>query len=91
MFAIPRVTEPPLRNGRAESTHIWLAGVLHEWRKGGCLARMVRELDGIEQLTVCTYPTRFPDMWRWLTHRGWVQERELADGKVLLSRCCEQS
>ena len=86
VFVTHRVNDPPLRSGATDSVHIWLAGVLPEWRKGGCLGRMVRELDCVEELTVCTFPSRYPDMWRWLNGRGWVQERELADGKIMLSR-----
>ena len=86
VFVIPRTTVPALSCGASESTHIWLAGVLPEYRKAGCLARMVKELDDVEILTVCTVPTRFPSMWKWLTSRGWTQERELGDGKILLSR-----
>ena len=86
LFMIPRITNPPLRNGVIESTHIWLAGVLPEWRRGGCLATMVAALDDIDPLTVCTYPSRFPNMWAWLNRRGWVQERELGEGKVMFSR-----
>ncbi len=86
VFIIPRTNSPPLRNGASDSLHIWLAGVLPDCRKGGCLTRLVQELGGAEILTVCTYPTRFPNMWRWLVGRGWVQEREFDDGKILLSR-----
>ena len=86
IFVIPRTTEPPLKNGGTDSVHIWLAGVLPEWRKSGCLTQMIQELRDVDQLTVCTYPSRFPNMWKWLNSRGWVQEREFEDGKVLLSR-----
>ncbi len=86
IFVIPRTTQPPLKNGATDSVHIWLAGVLPEWRKAGCLTRMIQELAGVGQLTVCTYPARFPNMWKWLNGRGWVQERDFEDGKVLLSR-----
>ncbi|KAM5541423.1 hypothetical protein V8D89_004977 [Ganoderma adspersum] len=85
IFVIPRTTEPPLNNGATDSAHIWLAGVLPEWRRAGCLTRMIEELDGVGQLTICTYPSRFPNMWRWLNSRGWAQERKFEDGKVLLS------
>ena len=86
IFVIPRTSEPPLLNGVTQSVHIWLAGVLPEWRKAGCLTKMVQELGTADQLTICTYPSRFPSMWKWLNSRGWVQEREFEDGKVLLSR-----
>ena len=86
VFVIPRTTTPPLKNGATESLHIWLAGVLPECRAGGCFTRLMSELGDADQLTVCTFPSRFPQMWRWLTSRGWVQERELGDGKVLLSK-----
>ncbi|RPD57207.1 hypothetical protein L226DRAFT_536633 [Lentinus tigrinus ALCF2SS1-7] len=86
LFLIPRSTTPPLKNGASNSLHVWLAGVLPECRTGGCFTRLMNELNDVDQLTVCTFPTRFPDMWRWLTSRGWVQERELDEGKVLLSR-----
>ncbi|KAH9939091.1 uncharacterized protein BXZ73DRAFT_44055 [Epithele typhae] len=86
LFVIPRATEPPLNNGVVHSAHVWIAGVRPEWRRGGCLATMVDALDRFEHLTLCTFPARFPDMWAWLNRRGWVQERELGDGKILLSR-----
>ncbi|KAI1791919.1 hypothetical protein LXA43DRAFT_1009855 [Ganoderma leucocontextum] len=86
IFLIPRTTQPRLKNGAIDSVHIWLAALLPEWRKAGCLTRMIQELDGVDQLTICTYPSRFPNMWRWLNSRGWVQEREFEDGKVLLTR-----
>ena len=85
IFVIPRTSEPALRDGANDSAHVWLAGVLPEWRKAGCLTRMIQELDGLGQLTICTYSSRFPNMWRWLNSRGWTQEREFDDGKVLLS------
>ena len=75
-----------LRGIAHASTHIWIAGVLPAYRKAGCLSRMVAALDDVEHLTVCTYPARFPDMWAWLNRRGWVQERKLDGGRVLLSR-----
>ncbi|KAI0640720.1 hypothetical protein C8Q79DRAFT_1113905 [Trametes meyenii] len=82
LFIIPRLHNLPLRNGATDSVHIWLAGVLPEWRAAGCLARMVREFDDIHMLTVCTFPARFPAMWNWLTRRGWTQEQEFPDGKL---------
>ena len=85
-FLIPRITRPPLKNGVSEFTHIWIAGTHPDWRKAGCLATLIRALDTVQHLTVCTFPARFPDMWAWLNRRGWVQERELEEGKFLLSR-----
>ncbi|KAI0676117.1 hypothetical protein C8Q78DRAFT_369688 [Trametes maxima] len=86
LFVVPRQHDPPLWSGATDGIHIWLAGVLPEWRAAGCLARMVRELDDVDTLTVCTFPSRFPAMWNWLTRRGWLQEHEFSDGKVLFSR-----
>ena len=86
VFVIPRTTTPPLKNGASDSLHIWLAGVLPECRSGGCFTRLVDQLGNADQLTICTFPSRFPNMWRWLTSRGWVQERELDEGKILFSR-----
>nr|VWP01810.1 Multicopper oxidase [Ganoderma boninense] len=86
IFVIPRIADPPLKSGATDSVHVWLAGVLPEWRKAGCLTRMIQELESIDQLTICTYPSRFPNMWRWLSSRDWTQERDFEDGKVLFSR-----
>jgi hypothetical protein len=87
LFAHPRTHLPPLQDGTIESMHIWLAGVLPEWRKSGCLQRMTREVVTDPELTytVCTTPSIFPDMWPWLLKRGWRQERDLGEGKVMLS------
>ncbi|OCH89778.1 hypothetical protein OBBRIDRAFT_648827 [Obba rivulosa] len=86
MFAYPRSHSIPLSGGEHESLHIWLAGVLPGMRRAGCLSRMIHELDLTPLLTVCTIPQRFPDMWRWLTSRGWVVIRDLGEGKVMLER-----
>ncbi|KAH9893578.1 hypothetical protein C8Q73DRAFT_538957 [Cubamyces lactineus] len=86
LFVIWRKYDSPLKNGIAEGQHVWLAGVAAEWRQGGCLARMVHELRHIDKLTICTHPRRFPQMWNWLTRRGWKQEREFEDGKVMFTR-----
>ncbi|PCH36450.1 hypothetical protein WOLCODRAFT_108724 [Wolfiporia cocos MD-104 SS10] len=93
LFAHPRIHTQPLSNGVSESLHIWLAGVLPEYRRTGALARMVSALcsdgdpthTGVRFLTVCTTPAVFPDMWTWLKRRGWQHERDLGDGKVLMS------
>ena len=66
LFAHPRTHAPPIHNGAADSLHIWLAGVAPEWRRGGCLGKLVEELrmgSADRHLTVCTYPIIFPDMW----------------------------
>ena len=88
LFAHPRLQVPPLACGEENSLHIWLAGVLPERRKEGCLAQMVKSLYTRTSLpfTICTTPEMYPDMWRWLTARGWTVERELAGGKVMLSK-----
>lgn len=85
LFVHPRVHTPPLSNGQTESLHLWLAGVLPEYRKGGCLQRMVDAVLSGSVLSVCTIPELFPEMWAWLKKRGWTVERELGDGKLLLS------
>lgn len=86
LFVTPRAYDHPLKSGAVEGLHVWLAGVSPEWRAAGCLTRMVCELGGIDILTICTHPSLFPLMWRWLTRRGWLQEQEFADGKVMFSR-----
>ncbi|KAI0653022.1 hypothetical protein C8Q70DRAFT_1164660 [Cubamyces menziesii] len=86
LFVIWRKYDEPLKSGTAEGPHVWLAGVSAEWRRGGCLARMVHELRDIESFTICTHPRRYPHMWNWLTRRGWIQEREFEDGKVMFIR-----
>ncbi|KAI0079431.1 hypothetical protein K474DRAFT_1659260 [Panus rudis PR-1116 ss-1] len=88
LFAHPKRHIPPLSNGETESLHVWLAGVLPSWRKGGCLRRMMDALpiDSHRVCTICTIPSRFPDMWAWLVKRGWSVERELEVGKFLLSK-----
>ncbi|KAI0364682.1 hypothetical protein BV20DRAFT_825465 [Pilatotrama ljubarskyi] len=85
-FVEYRAHDSPLKSGAAESLHVWLAGTSPHWRKTGCLTRLFQELRGIETLTICTIPARFPDMWKWLTRRGWIQEQELAEDKVMFSR-----
>ncbi|KAL0945943.1 hypothetical protein HGRIS_012222 [Hohenbuehelia grisea] len=91
LFAHPRShSDEPLTNGALETMHIWLAGVLPEFRRQGLLEQMVvklmEEMMGIEEnLTVCTVPARFPAMWGWLKGRGWAVEKEIAPGKFLLS------
>ena len=98
LFAHPRSHPDPLKNGTSQSLHIWLAGVLEEYRGRGCLNTMVNALIDLEErrrrsesssmqtLTVCTTPSRFPLMWAWLRARTrWVFEKELDEGKLLLS------
>ena len=88
LFAHSRTHTPPLHNGTTESLHIWLAGVLPDRRRGGLLGKLVEELSATadRRLTVCTYPSVFSDMWHWLQRREWYVERELQEGKVLLSK-----
>jgi len=86
LFAHPRHHTPPLAGGETDSLHVWLAGVLSERRKEGCLARMMAALGSSRVLTVCTTPDTYPAMWKWLTGRGWSVERELGGGKMMLSR-----
>ncbi|KAH9857298.1 hypothetical protein C2E23DRAFT_807413 [Lenzites betulinus] len=86
IFVIHRKHDRPLKNGATHSTHVWLAGVSPERRRAGCLARMMHEVDNIRPLTICTHPSRYPMMWSWLNRRGWPQEREFADGKVMFSK-----
>lgn len=88
LFAYPRTHTPPLEDGSSGSLHIWLAGVLPECRRGGCLQRMMEELtvDPRPLYTICTSPERFPNMWSWLSKRGWHVEREFPEGKIMLSK-----
>ncbi|TBU24412.1 hypothetical protein BD311DRAFT_671892, partial [Dichomitus squalens] len=69
---IPRTTEPSLKNGATQSIYIWPAAVLPQWRKAGCLTKLMQEPRNADQLTICTYPSRFPSMWKWLNGRGWI-------------------
>lgn len=86
IFVIHRQYDPPLTNGAVDGLHIWLAGVSSEWRTAGCLTTMIRELDDIATLTICTFQSRFPLMFSWLNRRGWLQEQKFPDGKVMFSR-----
>ena len=99
LFAYPKSHSEPLKNGSYQSLHIWLAGVLEEYRGRGCLDTMLNALVDHEKselgepesltmltLTVCTTPSRFPLMWAWLRARTeWVPEKEFEGGKVMLS------
>lgn len=87
LFVHPRTHDPPLQDGSINTPHIWLAGVLPEWRKIGCLQRMMREVvtEPDCTYTICTIPSVFPNMWPWLLKRGWKQERELGEGRIMLS------
>lgn len=87
LFAQPRTHAPPLASGVKQTVHIWLAGVLPARRRAGNLGRLVRTAEAAAAagvLTVSTVPERYPDMWWWLTRRGWVVERQIGGGKVLL-------
>ncbi|KAI0923556.1 hypothetical protein AcV5_009062 [Taiwanofungus camphoratus] len=86
LFAHTRTRCIALREGETESLHIWLAGVLQEWRKEGHISRMVGMLESVSLLTVCTTPREFLAVWNWLTKRRRPVERELEDGKVMLAR-----
>ncbi|KAI0782798.1 hypothetical protein C8Q75DRAFT_786177 [Abortiporus biennis] len=92
LFAHPKTHSVLLDDGQTHSLHIWLAGVDPVWRRGGCLQRMVDSINVTSEktLTICTIPSRFPDMWRWLQKRGWKVERELEEGKFLLSISASQ-
>lgn len=84
LFVHPRTHDPPLHNGQTESLHIWLAGVRPAYRKMGLLRKMVDKVleDATGTVTICTIPPRFPDMWAWLTKRGWNVEREAGEGRI---------
>lgn len=86
--AYPRTHSPSLRTGETETMHIWLAGVLPDWRRKGFLEQLIDKLaeSTVGRVTVCTSPTRFPNMWSFLTKRGWEVEREFPDGKIMLSK-----
>lgn len=89
LFAHPRTHAPPLRSGHTvETLHVWLAGVSPDYRKAGCLQRMMDAIpqDEFGVLSVCTTPERFPEMWGWLRKRSWDVERDMGGGKVLLSK-----
>lgn len=88
LFAHPRTHASALQSGQTETLHIWLAGVSPKSRKAGCLQKMADAIPsgGFDLISVSTYPARFPDMWNWLQKRGWTVEREMGEGKVLLSK-----
>lgn len=92
LFIHPRTHSPPLRTGETEAPHIWLAGVLPEWRKAGCLAKMIDAMSPryTGRVTICTIPSRFTDMWAWLRKRGWEVERDALEGRILLSKVLSQ-
>ena len=101
LFAYPRTHPEPLKDGSSRSLHIWLAGVLEEYRGRGCLGTMVNALIDLENrrpaggsgelstqmpMTICTSPSMFPLMWNWLRSRTrWVLEKEFDGGKVMFS------
>ncbi|OSD04912.1 hypothetical protein PYCCODRAFT_1352168, partial [Trametes coccinea BRFM310] len=85
IFVNPREYDPPILEHR-KGLHAWIAGASLDWRNGGCLTRMVHELDDIPVLIICTFPSRFEVMWKWLLRRDWAVERDLGAGKVSLSR-----
>ena len=96
LFAHPKSHPEPLKNGSSQSLHVRLAGVLEEYRGRGCLDTMVNALIDLEErrrgsspmptFTACTIPSKSPLMWAWWRARtGWVLEKELDGGKVLLS------
>jgi len=98
IFAYPRSHPEPLKNGSSQSLHIWLAGVLEEYRGRGSLDTMVNALIDLEKkrrgsesssmptFTVCTNPSMFPSMWAWVRARKrWVLEKEFDEGKVMFS------
>jgi len=98
IFAYPRSHPEPLKNGSSQSLHIWLAGVLEEYRGRGSLDTMVNALIDLERkrwgsdpslmptFTVCTNPSMFPSMWAWVRARKrWVLEKEFDEGKVMFS------
>lgn len=88
LFAHLRTHEPVLSSGHSQSLHIWLAGASPDYRKNGCLGRMMDELwksSDQQQLTICTIPPVFPNMWNWLRRRNWVVERDAEGGRILLS------
>lgn len=88
LFAYPRSHDQPLSDGETESLHIWLAGVSPSRRREGSLQRMMDSLLSCTPslFTICTIPSRFPNMWDWLNKQGWSVERVLGSGKVLLSK-----
>lgn len=88
LFAHRRQHTPALSDGSSSSSHIWLAGVLQEWRRGGCLRQIVEMLmaEHAPIYTICTIPSRFPDMWAWLQKRGWQYERHAAEGRIMFSK-----
>ncbi len=73
-----------------EVMHIWNAGVLSEYRKLGIFSNMFEELsvkckqDGIKKLTLHTIEKKFPEMYRLVINKGFVEfEKEwIEDEKV---------
>ena len=88
LFVHPRTHSPPLSTGETETLHIWLAGVQPEQRRLGLLRKMMDDLFTrvTGRVTICTIPDRFPNMWGWLTKRGWEVERNATEGRILLSK-----
>jgi ribosomal protein S18 acetylase RimI-like enzyme len=92
IFAHPRSHPEPLKSGYTQSLHIWLAGVLEEYRGRKCLDTMINALIELERkqrgpesstilvLTVCTTPSRFPSMWSWLKARTQGSSRKNGSG-----------
>lgn len=92
LFAHPRTHSPPLRTGETGTLHIWLAGVLPEQRRLGLLQKMMDDMSArvTGRVTICTIPERFPNMWAWLTKRGWEVERDAREGRIMFSKLIGQ-
>lgn len=73
-----------------EVMHVWNAGVLSEYRKLGIFSNMFEELavksrqDGIKKMTLNTIEQKFPEMYKYVINKGFVEyEREwVEDSKV---------
>lgn len=79
----------------APTFHISIAAVDAAYRGRGVFPRMLamaeahcRDELGLGSVTICTYPERFPGMWRLLgdAKNGWVEVgwRETGDGRQVL-------
>lgn len=83
------------QQGVQEVLHVWLAGVVQEYRSGGVFGNLIRYVEdhararGIGKMSVATVPARFGRMLDVLKKQGWnvVEDKSVeadVEGKVLL-------
>jgi len=91
VFALPTV----YRELGKEMMHVWMAGVLPDARGSGQFRKLMQAVanhsrGSMLDLSVCTVPGMYPEMFRILLKHGWKIVAVRSEGKILLSRaiCC---